>query len=210
MSHKLDLLGNKYGRLTLVQEAAKRGKNRYWMCQCDCGTIKEVSQVHLVHGKTVSCGCKKIENIKSIATSHGMSKTTIYRKWQDMVRRCTDPSRPKYKYYGGRGISVCERWMSFENFFSDMGMPPEELPSIDRINKDGNYCPGNCRWANYITQQNNKRTSVRVDIGGVSKSPRQWSDETGIPVSIIHRNAYRGKPQIEVISILNKQQLELV
>lgn len=142
--------GTRHGRLTVTTERRATEPIR---CRCDCGKDRIVTIGNW--GRTISCGCVKAGTGNG-RYSHGKSRTKIYRIWADMVGRCSRPTHMRYADYGGRGISVCERWMSFPNFYSDMGDRPENL-SLDRVNNDGNYEPSNCRWATAIEQRNNRR-----------------------------------------------------
>jgi hypothetical protein len=152
--------GQKFGRLTAVSfENHDRHGNVRWNFRCDCGesTVQYVSVAR--RSKISSCGCRRrelaISNGKQ-STTHGMHRTTTYRSWECMCRRCRSPKDKSYKNYGGRGITVSARWDSFENFFADMGERPQGT-SLDRINNNGNYEPGNCRWATTQEQAKNKR-----------------------------------------------------
>lgn len=149
-----DLTGKRFHRLVVIGYV---GKSR-WRCRCDCGTIKVVRADCLKDHTTVSCGCYNREVVAKRETTHGMSKSRVYRIWDAMKSRCENPKNSKYRYYGGRGIKVCKRWSrSFEAFYQDMGEPPTPQYSIDRIDNDGDYEPGNCRWATMTEQNRNKR-----------------------------------------------------
>ena len=111
---------------------------------------------------------------------HGLHNTKVYYAWERILQRCENPKRSGYKNYGGRGISVCEKWHKFENFFSDMGHPPTPTHSIDRINNNGNYEPNNCRWATAKEQNNNSRSNNFVEFNGQRKTLTQWSEIIGI------------------------------
>lgn len=158
----LRLVGEKFGRLSVVEKSHLRdGGKVMWVCVCDCGSTKVVRGTHLTLGKTTSCGCLRHENFLNRIKTHGMSGSRPYRIWRDMINRCHYEAYPGRHLYGGRGISVCERWRkSFEAFISDMGIPENHL-SIDRINYDGNYEPGNCRWATAKEQAQNRRPAKR-------------------------------------------------
>ena len=148
-----DITGLKFGRLTAIEPTDKRQSgNIIWKCQCDCGNEKFIRTGDLYSNATKSCGCLNRERI----TTHGMYKSSIYTAWDNMIQRCENIKCPTYKYYGGRGIKICERWHKFENFYEDMGDKPPGL-SIDRIDNEGNYEPNNCQWSTPYEQQINSR-----------------------------------------------------
>lgn len=158
---KLDLLGKVFGRLQVVSHLPSKktdGGNSVtqWQCKCDCGQFVSVSTTHLTKGHTQSCGCRAIDVQRTVNVTHSMSGTRTYRSWRAMINRCTNTKLAAYGRYGGRGITVTERWLSFENFHQDMGDRPEGK-TLDRINNDGNYEPKNCRWATIKEQNSNKR-----------------------------------------------------
>jgi hypothetical protein len=130
-----------------------------WACVCDCGTERVVSGNRLRRGGSVSCGCAARDALIKRNTKHGLSGTRAYQTWKHIKNRCFNPRADNYRHYGGRGISIHENWReNFPAFYADMGDPPSGL-SIDRINVDGNYEPGNCRWATPLTQTANRRRS---------------------------------------------------
>lgn len=151
-----DITGMRSGRLVAVSFAGVN-KKRYalWECKCDCGntTIKESR--YITGGYVISCGCA-IHSLEGYQTTHGMSKTPIYKTWCGIKDRCLNPKNTAYPSYGGRGISICERWMKFENFYEDMGDRPEGM-SLDRIDNDQGYSKENCRWATQSIQTYNRR-----------------------------------------------------
>lgn len=175
----INRVGEKYGRLLVVERAPNavnpKDTNARWLCKCDCGRSSIAYGGDLKRGKVVSCGCWNDEK----RTTHGMSRTHINSVWRSMLDRCQNPNNVAYRNYGGRGIAVCERWKEFKNFFADMGDRPKGY-QIDRINNDGNYEPGNCRWATPRQQQNNKRGTRILEFNGKSQSIGDWSLETGI------------------------------
>lgn len=177
-----DITGQRFGRLIVLAKAEKR---HYWHCICDCGKRKAVYRYSLLNGATQSCGCLHIERTIATSTRHGCSRrsgeTAEYRIWTGMMSRCFDPNCNGFYKYGARGVVVCERWKTFENFLSDMGLRPSPGHSIDRIDVNGNYEPGNCRWATRKEQARNRRITRTITINGTTKPLSQWAEERGIP-----------------------------
>lgn len=152
MSSFIDLSGQRFGELEVLVRAASRKGGTYWLCRCDCGVEKEIWAGNLRSGSRKSCGCSR--------TKHGMWTTPEYRAWQSMLNRCRNPNNQKqWKNYGGRGIEV--KFTSFEEFFAEVGKRPSPKHSIDRINNDGHYEPGNVRWATKKQQTQNRRKGLK-------------------------------------------------
>lgn len=158
MPRKIDLTGQRFGRLVVLQEAGhNRSKKTRWICRCDCGAAVTTCTAYLRNGDTTSCGCGATSN----GLTHGhkrMGKASrTYRIWSGMLTRCTNKNAKDYKFYGGKGISVCDRWHDFENFLHDMGEAPAGA-SIDRIDANRGYEPSNCRWLEHA--ENSRRAVV--------------------------------------------------
>ena len=152
----VDLAGKRYGRLTVVHYCG----GSKWACLCDCGNKTVALGSSLRLKQTTSCGCAKAERVALWKKSHGLHHLPEYKVWKGMVSRCEIPSATGYKNYGGRGVSICERWRhDFLQFLTDLGHRPSPGHSLDRIDGDGNYEPSNCRWATRTQQNQNRRNT---------------------------------------------------
>ena len=181
-----DLTGHTFGRLTVLGYLGRVGANNQWDCACSCGNRSQGSGGNLNSGHTQSCGCWHREKTSEVSRTHGRSKSAEYRIWAGMKKRCFDPKTRNFHRYGGRGISVCERWKSsFEAFILDMGPRPSGSHSIDRIDNNGNYEPGNCRWATDKEQANNTSTNVLLTINDATKPLSVWAEEFGLARSVV-------------------------
>ena len=166
MRPPLDLKGERFGRLVVLESSCPHMGVRAWVCRCACGAEVVATTAHLRRGGTRSCGCLYREAIAGRSRTHGRTGDPIYAIWRAMRQRCENRNDPVYPLYGGRGIAVCERWHTFEHFVADVGERPADPEgwagrraywSIDRIDVNGNYEPGNVRWADPQTQRANKR-----------------------------------------------------
>lgn len=194
MGSFINMSGRVVGRLTILSLAEKRGNKLHWNCKCTCGVSCVVSAQMLSSERTRSCGCLIRETTRALRTIHGVSAVDYktYTCWLDMVRRCENPNVRGFKNYGGRGIKVCDRWKNAALFLADMGICPAGM-SIDRIDVNGNYEPGNCRWATRKEQQNNLRSNKRITFRGKTMTLSQWADEIGMTSnSLSHRLTKHG------------------
>jgi hypothetical protein len=191
---KIDLTGEKYHRLTVIEEVVERQKNSImWRCVCDCGNTVHVSGGALRSGNTQSCGCQKLEKTVARNRKHGMCKSPEHAIWASMKARCNNPRSSDYKNYGARGIAVCSRWeKSFSSFLRDMGTRPSSSHSIDRIDNNCGYEPGNCRWATSKEQSRNQRSNTLITINGETKILSDWAISSGLTVSGFLRRMERG------------------
>jgi hypothetical protein len=188
MAKTIEMAGRKFNRLTVLkQQGRDSSRNIMWLCKCDCGNEITVAGCSLRRGFTQSCGCLSLGNRNHL--THGMSDTIEYNAWCSMRQRCENPNTLEYHNYGGRGITVCERWRnSFASFVEDMGPRPSKEYSIDRINVNGNYEPSNCRWATKEEQANNKRNRTFVIHNGHLMTLAQKARITGIPQTTLRRH----------------------
>lgn len=195
MIARLDICGKRFGRLVALHDVGRIKKNRIWMFLCDCGnhTIAPASAVS--SGNTSSCGCLKKESAKRKFTKHGAKAnrkpTPEYVSWSLMKDRCSNPKNASYSYYGGRGISVCERWKNFQLFLDDMGERPPAT-TLDRIDPNGNYEPNNCRWATRKEQARNRSFCKTVEWEGQQRLLWQLAEEHEIDLNIVHQRLHRG------------------
>jgi hypothetical protein len=157
-----DLHGKKFGRLTVLSENGsireKTGTTKLWLCRCDCGKEVSVRAGNLLQGRSLSCGCLRTERVVAANTTHGMSSTRIYKVWASMVMRCTNPRNKVFNHYGGRGVTVCDDWLTFDNFHRDMGDRPKG-GTLERVDNNKGYSKDNCVWASWGAQRINKRHS---------------------------------------------------
>jgi hypothetical protein len=180
------VVGQRFGRLTVISteidcQISERSRVYRWMVRCDCGNERWVQHPALRNGLTISCGCWAREKIRATGTRHGMHASPEYRAWKSLRERCTDPRSKSYPSYGGRGITVCPEWgASFDAFYQDMGPRPSPQHSIDRIDNDGPYSRGNCRWATKKEQSRNHRKNRLITHAGRTMPLAAWADEAGI------------------------------
>lgn len=201
---KIDIdqyIGQKFGRLTILKEgiSVKYGKTtmrKVW-CKCDCGTEKEIDFNSIKGGRSTSCGCFNRENAKKLHTTHGKAmlepgvRHPDYCIWIKIKSRCLNPNDKSYANYGGRGITICDRWKeSFEHFITDMGWRPNKHYSIERINYDGNYCPDNCKWIHKSEQTKNTRRVKLIEYNGSKYCLTELCKILDLPYSTMRHRVY--------------------
>lgn len=185
-----NLQGNRYGRWLVLRHI----NGRLWECRCDCGNIKNVVNQNLKRGASMSCGCLRVELI----TKHGKLDAPEYNVWRGMIQRCTAGDDHKTRNYKKRGITVCPRWaVSFEAFLEDMGPRPSLKHSIERIDNDGNYEPGNCRWATMPEQHRNTRRTRFITVNGDRMCVADAALICGLHPTTVLRRLQKGMSETE-------------
>lgn len=187
-------IGQRFERWTVIRGMTLPNGRAGCVCVCECGTRRVVPRAALRAGASQSCGCRGREILKNRVFIHGHTghgrRSRLYRIWANMKARCLRPNNKDYPHYGGRGIRICKRWLKFENFLADMGEPPTEKHSLDRINNDGNYTKKNCRWATMKEQRQNTRLTVFVEHEGRRQTVSQWADELGKDYGQVYRKLF--------------------
>lgn len=173
-------IGQKFRRLTVLAAPSRRkGERQLWTCRCDCGNIRNFVAKNVKKNHTKSCGCLKN------APTHGLSGSPEYHVWEAMVARCTNPKCPEFPNYGGRGVTICERWRKFESFYAEMGPRPTSKHSIDRINNEGDYEVANCHWTTRDKQNRNKRNNHFLTLNGVTKCISDWAEQGNVSCGLL-------------------------
>lgn len=198
---KVDITGQRFGRLTVIEYVETVKKASWWRCKCDCGNEKNITLNHLRTGQTRSCGClaaeyrrNKPEAIRKMViahTTHGGTHDRLFRIWVSMRSRCRDKNHPAYKWYGGKGVTVCDEWQDYATFkqwayangYDDKAKT--HACSIDRIDPNGNYCPENCRWAGTRTQAENKTNTKLYEYNGEKRTLSDWARRSGMRVDTL-------------------------
>lgn len=198
MGKPLDLTGQVFGKLTAIR-LGEPGVNTYgkpirkWICKCDCGNETIVVASKLTGNHTSSCGCLQKEICGDMFRTHGLRKTSEYESWASMKDRCLNKNNKKFHLWGGRGITICDRWLnSFENFYADMGKKPDGC-TLDRIDVNGNYEPENCRWATAKQQSNNLRTTKKYEAFGIVDTLSGFAERLGCTRDAIKLRLKRGQ-----------------
>lgn len=200
MREIINLIGQKFYQLSVIEFVGTENGSAIWKCKCDCGNEITARGARLRNGHVKSCGCRKGKVTAQRNFRHGHTGTRLYRIWSLMNDRCRNPRSPSYERYGKRGICVCEDWKSFEPFYNwAMDNGYSENLTIDRKDNDGNYEPGNCRWATNLEQNNNTRKNTFVFHDEQSHTLAEWSRLLGIPYHTIHNRVKRGLALPEIL-----------
>ena len=180
---KLDLTNLRFGRLVVLCESGKSKDGQIcWKCMCDCGNLVTVTGGHLRSGHTKSCGCFFRESTSKRRRTHGNRNSRLYRIWSEMKGRCVNENCKAYKYYGGKGVTVCKEWFDSFQVFYDWAMDNgyQDNLTIDRIENDGNYEPSNCRWITLSEQQSNRSNNRRLKYDGETHNIKEWAEKYGV------------------------------
>jgi len=198
MKRSIDLSNQRFGSLVALRHVGKNTSGTaIWECVCDCGVTKNVAGSHLRGGRTLSCGCL----LRKAVTTHGMSKSPEHNAWRAMIGRCHTPTNKRWSYYGGRGIVVCEAWRNdFMAFYKHIGDRPSDKHSIDRIDVNGNYEPGNVRWATQKCQSRNRRSNVFYELNGMRMTLPEWAEHLSIPEITMRKRLKAGLSLDQVFS----------
>ena len=187
MGKIIDLTGQRFGRLVVVKRVDNKGQHPAWLCKCDCGNECIVTGSHLKSGHSQSCGCLQKERTSKSRKRHGLCDSRQYSIWTNMKSRCSNQEDHAYKYYGGRGITVCDEWKSdFQAFYYwAMANGYQDNLTLDRIDVNGNYEPSNCRWVSMKEQSLNKRSNHLITYNGETLTITQWADRLGIDKMVL-------------------------
>lgn len=184
MGTQIDLVGQRFERLLVLDRAQNKGNLIQWRCKCDCGNESIASTKKLRNGRRKSCGCARLPSVMEAKVTHGHSCggkiTAELRIWMNMRSRCNCQSNKSFNRYGGRGITICKSWDDFGKFLLDMGERPSAKHSLDRIDNDGPYCADNCRWATSAEQSRNRSSNVMVEYQGKSLCAKDAAEMAGI------------------------------
>lgn len=195
-------IGKRFGQLVLVGVSNNKKGKRRAVVSCDCGSELLVDPSGLKSGNNTTCGDWSKHDRGT--RTHGMSKSSEHGIWKQMLQRCFNPRCKNYANYGARGITVCERWKTFENFYADMGSKPDGL-TLERMNNAGNYEPSNCRWATYTDQLNNNRRNRIIEFSGERLNLTQWAAKLGINRAALDSRIKRGMPLEHALSAVTYQ-----
>lgn len=189
MGSHIERVGERFGKLLIIQRHHVDRGRVYYCCKCDCGNSVIVQYSHLINGNTKSCGCLQKKLTSERFSKHGNSKHPLYGVWTMMKQRCYNPNNKSFKNYGGRGIGVCDEWKNDFNAFYSWAINNGygDGLTIDRSDVNDNYCSSNCVWVTQQNQQNNRRNNIIIDFGGFKGTLPQWSTRSGIPYATLRK-----------------------
>lgn len=200
MSARIELTGKTFGRWKVAGYAKTVSGFAYWKCICECGVERDIMGLNLRSGKTTSCGCYQREVTSKVRSKHKQVGHPLYICWTGIKDRCSNPNTMCFKHYGGRGIKVCDRWLSdFWNFWDDMASGWRPGLSIDRIDVNGNYEPSNCRWATQKEQTRNKRNSVLIDTPLGKMTIAEAAERSGMSQTAIKYRVFSDWPKDQLL-----------
>lgn len=193
MKRIIDMTGQQYGKWLVLNIGTKRHPT-HWLCRCECGTIRDIPRGNLIRGMTTNCGCEQRKKNKDRMSTHGESKTKLYGVWLAMRRRCYLPTDKGFKNWGGRGIKVCEEWRNDYQSFNEWSLSNgyKEGLTIERIDNDKDYSPDNCKWATRLEQGGNTRRVLHIEIDGLTRTVKEWSEISGISGKLIRGRIKKG------------------
>lgn len=194
-----DLTDREFGRLIVLRFVGYKNKSSQWLCLCVCGNERVVSAAHLGRD-TNSCGCLRIEMSAAKNRTHGMSGTPEHNTWLWIIQRTSNPQNKRFGDYGERGIRLCERWRSFENFLADMGLRPSPQHSIERKDNNGDYEPGNCEWATNEQQAANRRSNINLSLNGETHHLAEWSRRIGVKRATLEYRWHAGWDDAKILT----------
>jgi len=202
-----DLTGKRFGHLVVISREKNIGKCTTWLCLCDCGKKTIVRTNFITHGKTKSCGCLiKESNSRRAKYGKPRNEMRVYRIWKGIKRRCFKPKSKGFINYGGRGIAICDDWMSFENFYQwAVNNGYSDNLTIERIDVNGNYEPKNCKWITMSMQGRNKRNNKTITFNGITKTYVEWEEYLGFPLQTITKRKYKGWDDIKILTTIQKK-----
>ena len=188
MGRPVDMVGKVFGNLTVVRQDGLKNNSVAWECKCTCGNVRTISGDSLRRGNSTSCGCQRNRD----KITHGLSDSPEYAVWRAMRSRCNNVNDPAFKDYGARGITVCPQWdSSFESFISDIGRRPSDSHTLERVDNDKGYSPGNCKWDTRSRQASNRRNTRMIEIDGVKMTLSDAVERTGIKYATLYKRHIR-------------------
>ena len=193
------MIGIRYNRLVAISKVGRGSGGIVYNFQCDCGNQKQLEGRLVRSGKSGSCGCLRSEYMASKNAKHGYAGTPTYETWQAMKNRCCNKNQPVYKNYGARGITICDKWQTFEGFLEDMGERPDGL-TIERVDNNKGYSKDNCIWATIEQQNRNTRQNKFITHGGETLCMKDWARKTGIPYPTIQDRRRKGLSPSEILA----------